>query len=72
MIGKTSDSIFYPLMVNRVSYLLRILSKYKQNDQLWPPVKPGNCDAVPYEHTFIASGMFPNLPPIYKNDWKNL
>ena len=62
MMGNNSDSIFDPLMVNRVSYLQKILSNSKQNDQLWPPVKPGKRDGVPYEQTFIASGMVPNLP----------
>ncbi len=46
MFGSTSDSIGDPLVVNTVSFLPKLLSNIKQNNQFWAPDYPGKYDAL--------------------------
>ena len=55
MIGSASDSVCDPLVVVTVSFLPKILSIFKQNNQFWVPDQSAKYDAVLSDHESIAA-----------------
>ena len=47
LIGIALDRIFDPLMIDTVSFLQKLLSIFKQNNQFWTPDQAGKCVTVP-------------------------
>ena len=46
MIGRAPDRIYELLMVDRESFLQKLLSNFKQNNHFWTPDQAGKCVAV--------------------------
>ena len=54
MIGKASDSIYNPIMINPDHFYWKQLSKFMQNISFWAPSLHRKQDSVLQGETYIA------------------